>query len=97
MSSYTIYAYRSQDTVSDGSDFDDTADTLKEAKRKAKHFISDEFRASAEMSERFGYAAVHKDGECVYDCFEPKKVVLTPGSELAEMNEMDAKHPGWTE
>lgn len=28
-------------------------------------------------------------------CYEIDPFEFTPGSELAEMNEMDAKHPGW--
>lgn len=29
------------------------------------------------------------------NCYEIDPLELTPGAELAELNEMDAKHPGW--
>ena len=46
------------------------ADNLKEAKRLARYLLSEEYRMSAEMSERHVYASVHlggEDGECVHD------------------------------
>lgn len=70
MSSYTIYAYRSQATVDSGSDYDTTADTLAEAKKRARYSVSEEFRQSAEMSTVLGYAQVRNGSdEIVFDCF----------------------------
>lgn len=71
MNTYTIHAYRSQETVDKGSDYDTTADTVVEAKKRARYCLSEGFRQSAEMSTRLGYAKVTNDrtGECVFDCF----------------------------
>lgn len=66
---YTILAYRSQDTTSEGCDYDTTEDTLSAAKKRARYCVSETFRESCEMSQRFGYAQVRKDGEIVFDCF----------------------------
>lgn len=68
--SYTIYAYRSQETVDSGSDCDTTADTLAEAKKRARYMVSEAFRQSAEMSAVLGYAQVRNGAdEIVFDCF----------------------------
>lgn len=68
--SYTIYAYRSQETVDRGSDYDTTADTLAEAKKRARYTTSEAFRQSAEMTTRLSYAQVRNDAdEIVFDCF----------------------------
>ena len=70
MSSYTIYAYRSQETIDDGCDYDTTADTLAEAKKRARYTVSEEFRQSAEMSTVLGYAQVRNEAdEVIFDCF----------------------------
>lgn len=45
-------------------------DTLKEAKAEMKHILSEDYRRSAEMSERLAYAQVlDVKGECVLDMF----------------------------
>jgi hypothetical protein len=70
MSAYTIYAYRSQETVDSGCDYDTVADTLAEAKRRARYTVSEEFRQSGEMSTVLGYAQVRNGAdEVVFDCF----------------------------
>ena len=68
---YSILAYRSQDTEREGCDYDTTADTLADAKKRARYCTSEEFRVSSESSSRLGYAKVINDstGENVFDCF----------------------------
>ncbi len=67
---YTITAYRSQETVSEGSDYDTTADTLAEAKKRARYTVSEEFRKSGEMRAVFGYSQVRNGAdEIIFDCF----------------------------
>lgn len=51
-SRYRIEAFRSQDTAREGCDYDTEADTLADARRRARHCVSEEFRQSAEMSAR---------------------------------------------
>ena len=43
--------------------------TLKEAKAKARHYLTDEYRRSSESRFRLGYARVLVNGECVFDEF----------------------------
>ena len=67
---YHINAYTSHETMDRGTDAETTADTLKEAKAKARHYISEDFRRLAEMSARLMYAQVlDGNGECVADFF----------------------------
>lgn len=68
---YTVSAFRSQADLEAGSDYDTHADTLKEAKAKARYCLTEAFRESGEMTTRFGYAIVRKTGstEIVFDCF----------------------------
>lgn len=67
---YRIHAYPTQDYISDGSHYDTSADTLAEAKSRARYCLTEEFRLSSEASRRLGYAQVlNQAGECVYDCF----------------------------
>jgi hypothetical protein len=47
----------------------ETADTIAEAKRRAKYVLTDDFRRSAELSSPLGYSRIMADGECVYDYF----------------------------
>jgi len=80
MKTYTVRAYRSQDTVDQGSDYDRTCDTLKEAKEAARYSVTEEFRRLGEMSEVFGYALVENaDGENVFDCFAKPSAHLARG------------------
>ncbi len=44
-------------------------DTLKEAKEKAKYYLTEDYRRSSEASDRLGYSQVLKDGKCIYDYF----------------------------
>lgn len=68
---YTISAFRSQADMEAGSDYDTHADTLKEAKQKARYCLTEAFRIYGEMSARFGYAIVRQAGstEIIFDCF----------------------------
>ena len=66
---YQIAAYQTAETDC-GCDFDDEADTLTEARHKARHFLSPEFAASGEMSGRFSRVTVtDANGDCVIDLF----------------------------
>ncbi len=74
MSVYTIEAATTQDRVQDGQcDVVETADTLKEAKARAKYLLTSDFQISGEMSECLGYARVMLSGECVADFFQPDR------------------------
>lgn len=51
-----------------------TADTIRDAKKQAKHILSEAFRVSCEMSERLVYASIHlggERGECVHEVWNP--------------------------
>lgn len=50
-------------------DIVDSFDTIGEAKRKAKHYLSDEYQRVIESSEPMRYAQVVVNGECLYDYF----------------------------
>ncbi len=68
-SKYTVYAGPTGDHTDDhGFDYDCPADTIAEAKEKAREAISKEFAVSNEMSAPFGYACVmDRRGACVYE------------------------------
>lgn len=44
-------------------------DTIREAKERAKYYLTEEYRVRSEASERLGYSQVVVDGECVADYF----------------------------
>lgn len=50
-----------------GPDFGTEEDTVKKAKARAKYYLTKEYQAVAESSERYGYAQVIADGQCIYD------------------------------
>ena len=53
-----------------GADVDDTqCDTIAEAKRRAKHYLTEDWMHRCETSTRLGYAQVLVNGECLYDYF----------------------------
>lgn len=52
-----------------GADVDQTFDTIGEAKRKAKYYLTEEFMRSCETTIRMGYSQVVVNGECLYDFF----------------------------
>lgn len=66
---YTVYAYASGDSAR-GYDYETSADTLAEARKRARYCLSEEFRLSGEMSHRLAMAKVFNGAdECVFDCF----------------------------
>jgi len=73
MAKYTVEAAATQKDALDGQcvAIDTYCDTIKEAKARARHFLSDEYQRLAEMSYPLGYARVLRDGECVADFFRP--------------------------
>jgi len=76
--SYRILAFRSVAT-GDGFDYEVTADTLTEARRLARYLISEAFRKTGEMSERFSYAqARNASGKIVFDCIAKKHQPTQP-------------------
>ncbi len=71
---YLVESFRSSESTHEGSDYDMRADTLKEAKERARYSVTEAFRVSGEMSTRFTYARVMdtKDGGvCVWDTEKP--------------------------
>ncbi len=68
---YHVYAYATSDT-SRGSAYDTPADTLREAKERARYCVSEAFRVSGEMSTRLTFARVmDREGACVWDVEKP--------------------------
>ena len=63
----TVLAATSQDTLETDA-FQTTWDTLKEAKARAKYYLTEEY-AQVSESARLGYAQVLVNGECVADFF----------------------------
>lgn len=71
-----VRAARTQEQVLNHQcDIVDTFDTIGEAKKRAKHYLTDEYQRLVEMSEPLGYAQVVVDGECLYDYFRKVKPV----------------------
>jgi hypothetical protein len=48
-------------------DIVDEFDTIGEAKKKAKHYLTDDYQRTIESSEPMRYAQVVVNGECLYD------------------------------
>lgn len=59
-----------ESVVGDGPDIVSTSGTVKEAKERAKHYVSAEFAKAAELSSPLGYARVLVDDVCVFDVGE---------------------------
>ena len=70
---YYVEGFRTQDDAhpNRGSSVDYPADTVAEAKKRAKGIITEDFAKRMEMSEPLMYARVTNrfTGECVFDCF----------------------------
>lgn len=66
-----VIAARTQRAVEDkqGDVAFDYFDTIGEARRKAKHYLTDEYQRTSEASEPLNYAQVCVNGECVADYF----------------------------
>jgi hypothetical protein len=52
-----------------GCVIDHECDTVKEAKARAKRFLTEEYRRNSEASARLAYSQVTVNGECVQDYF----------------------------
>ncbi len=86
-SKYVIYAYATRDT-SRGYDAETDADTLGEARRKARRFVSTEYRDLCECSYVMEYAKVQdaKTGECLFDIeAKPLAAMAKPARTLARV------------
>lgn len=65
-----VRAAHSQAQVLDHQcDIVDEFDTIAEAKRKAKYYLTDEYQRVIESSEPMRYSQVMVNGECVADYF----------------------------
>ena len=66
-----ILAARTQEELrAKGADVEETQClTVAEAKRRAKYFLTEEYRVACEASEKIGYSQVLVDGSCVADYF----------------------------
>jgi len=71
MAQITILAGRDQDAVLNRqADVEDThCQTMREAKARARHLLTEDYRLVSEASERMMYAAVYRDGVCMEDYF----------------------------
>ena len=66
----TVRACRNADSYERGWDTEEThIDTVKEAKERAKYFLTEEYRNASEASERLMYAQVVVNGEVMHDYF----------------------------
>lgn len=65
-----VVAGRTQTDVCNGqAEIGYEFDTIAEAKKRAKHYLTDDFMHLIEASEPMRYAQVRVNGECVYDYF----------------------------
>jgi hypothetical protein len=66
----TVQVAEDQETFEQqGCMFETTHETLKEAKQKARYYLSEEYMNVIEASRRLGYAQVLVNGRCEYDYF----------------------------
>lgn len=66
----TVRACRNSDDYERGWDAEEThIDTVKEAKARAKYFLTEQYRNASEASERLAYSQVVVNGEVLYDYF----------------------------
>lgn len=65
-----VRAARTQEAVLDHQcDVVHTFDTVKEAKARARQYLTDDYQQLSEASEPLTYAQVVADGEVLYDYF----------------------------
>lgn len=70
MKTIEVRASKTQsDVLNHQCDIVDQFDTIAEAKRRAKHYLTDEYQAQIESSEPMQYAQVVVNGDCLYDYF----------------------------
>jgi len=66
----TVVAAPSQERLeNDGSWVDQECETIAEAKKRAKYYLTEEHMHSAESTTMLGYAQVRVNGVCEYDFF----------------------------
>lgn len=72
-----VVAAVSQDRLeNDGCDVDQECETIAEAKKRAKYYLTEEYMKSCESTTMLGYAQVLVDGKCEHDFFGPQSVSL---------------------
>lgn len=71
MKTITVLAFQSwQDFHNQsGAVAESTFDTLREARARARYYLTDAFQASGELAAPLHYSQVLVDGECVSDYF----------------------------
>ena len=66
----TVLAAISQEQLENcGCDVEHECETLTEAKKRAKYYLSGEYMRTTESSTQLGYAQVRVNDECVADYF----------------------------
>lgn len=82
-----VRAARTQTAVLNHScDAVQTCDTIGEAKRLARHYLTDDYQRLCEMSEPLQYAQVVVNDQCLYDFFRK-------GYNGEQINESQQLHP----
>ncbi len=66
----TVLAAVSQEQLeNDGCDVEQECETIAQAKKRAKYYLTEEYMHSAESTTMLGYAVVKVDGVIEYDFF----------------------------
>jgi hypothetical protein len=66
----TVVAAVSQEQLeNDGCDVDQECETISQAKKRAKYYLTEEYMSACESTTMLGYAQVKVDGEVRYDYF----------------------------
>lgn len=70
MKKILVVAALNQDRLeNDGCDVDQECDTIAEAKKRAKYYLTEEYMNSCESTVMLGYAQVKVNGVVEYDFF----------------------------
>jgi hypothetical protein len=66
---YTLLGYTSEEGIDDGRgcDSETGADTLKEAKKKAKYWLTEDYMHACESSQRIQVVRILRDGEVLHE------------------------------
>lgn len=64
-----VAAVSRQQLENDGCDVDQECETIAEAKRRAKYYLTEEYMNVCESTTRLGYSQVKVDGVVEYDFF----------------------------
>ena len=87
---YTICASVSIEQHGRGWAYDQGVDTLAEGKTRAKHILTEAFRISGEMLDRFGYVQIlNQKGECVWE-YETREAMEARVKRETEQEALDA-------